>query len=184
MPESNQLESEKLKEEIKKQARSQLAKWLVGSAVTLIVVALAGWWFYLKTILPDLVGTVPSGAIVAFDLPKGCPAGWEDFDLASGRVIIGVGKSDGLSSRQYRQTGGEEKVTLSKSEMPVHNHKFTGNGYPYGAQSGGDYHSTIALGKGNIQSNYVPAGSIDDAGGGAPHQNMQPFVALHYCKKQ
>ncbi len=34
---------------------------------------------------------VPLGAVVAFDLPDGCPSGWSRFDSAIGRAVVGVG---------------------------------------------------------------------------------------------
>lgn len=34
---------------------------------------------------------VPLGAVVAFDLPDGCPSGWSRFNSAIGRAVVGVG---------------------------------------------------------------------------------------------
>lgn len=39
-----------------------------------------------------------------------------------GRAPIGIGHGPGLTSRNWGERGGEEMVTLTTSEMPVHNH--------------------------------------------------------------
>ncbi len=55
------------------------------------------------------VVVIPKGAVVAFDLPEGCPRqGWEPLNDASGKFIIGVS-----SSKRYRESGGSESYSLS-----------------------------------------------------------------------
>lgn len=115
---------------------------------------------------------IPAGAVMAFDLAS-CPDGWSLFASTSGRTIIGASAEFPLN-----QIGGEQTHTLTEAEMPKHRH---------------------GLGRETVQR-----GTLDppqDVGGGtplpmpgwgltsfvgenAPHNNMQPYVALLYCKKQ
>ncbi|MEA1938554.1 MAG: hypothetical protein U9N14_05650, partial [Pseudomonadota bacterium] len=41
----------------------------------------------------DQISPVPSGAVMAFDQPRGgCPQGWSPYTPATGRVIVGTGQ--------------------------------------------------------------------------------------------
>jgi hypothetical protein len=64
--------------------------WAVASAVAFVTSAItgAGIWVALK---PDPAPSgLPKGAVVAFDLPNGCPSGWVVVDSAIGRAIVGA----------------------------------------------------------------------------------------------
>lgn len=130
--------------------------------------------------------TVPSGAVVAFD--RECPSnGWELYDRAGGRFVVGAGHHANRDAngeqltiyQKHRINGGEEKHTLTTEEMPSHNHAV----YPHagfvlansGQQGAGseDPHAT---------SN-VANGVTSIAGMGKAHNNMPPFVTLNYCLK-
>ena len=65
---------------------------------------------------------LPAGAVVAFDLKDGCPPGWNPVEDAAGRTIVGTGTGAGLSVRNYRDRGGEERHLLEVAEMPRHSH--------------------------------------------------------------
>lgn len=127
---------------------------------------------------------VPSGAVMAFDLPGGCPVGWRQYRQLSGRVIIGTGRSGNtdtkdnfLTERELYDRGGQETVTLSAREMPAHTHRQV---WGQGAGTA----NTVASGN-NLQ-NYREATMTQatrSTGGGQPHENMPPFLALHYCIK-
>ena len=83
---------------------------------------------------------IPSGAVVAFARPGGCPAeGWTPFAEASGKVILGVGEGvlnikesqDSavqaeieLTERKYLAEAGAEEHALAMNEMPRHEHIF------------------------------------------------------------
>ena len=72
--------------------------------------------------------TVPTGAVMVFDLSSGCPDGWTEFADAAGRTIVGQGSGmvdenrQPLTGRKYREHGGEERHTLTEEEMPKHGH--------------------------------------------------------------
>ncbi|MEM9138248.1 MAG: hypothetical protein AAGB15_00330 [Pseudomonadota bacterium] len=141
--------------------------------------------------------TVPSGAVMAFDLVS-CPAGWQPFSEGQSRMIVGakfpgvsvsgrMGRNENgtpLVEYSYREHGGLERVTLTPAQMPTHAHP--GSTFDDGrvltherpetftAQSGRDY---------NMR--WVENGSIAVApeGGGASHNNMPPYLALFLCRK-
>lgn len=81
---------------------------------------------------------VPSGAVMAFDLPT-CPVGWAPLAGAEGRGIIGTGAysetSPGSNPQPFTtsynvgDTGGSAYQSLQIQEMPKHTHpiRFTGN---------------------------------------------------------
>lgn len=114
---------------------------------------------------------VPSGAVLAFD-QESCPEGWEDFNSGAGRVVIGVGKSQGLTERKHLDVGGSETHLLTIDEMPAHDHGgLWGGGESMAGMNNGDRYHTAGHNK------------IRSDGGGKPHNNMPPFIALRLCRK-
>lgn len=75
-------------------------------------------------------------------------------------------------------TGGEETHTLTVSEMPSHTHSAwfynaSGNksfGYNYGN-------------KGYASQEQTSSSGIENNGGGQPHNNMPPFLAVYVWKR-
>ncbi|MDJ0637284.1 MAG: hypothetical protein QNJ20_00505 [Paracoccaceae bacterium] len=150
---------------------------------------------YLKTIPPS---SVPTGAIMAFDLSDGCPDGWAPFAESQGRTIVGASfgmddnlfRDDVLTQRKYRDHGGAEAVELKEAQMPSHRH-----GLPVVS---GDVSSYMDAGLGNNVV-YFDYSARDDVswridmqrasegvgptGSSQPHENMPPFLALYFCKK-
>ena len=60
------------------------------------------------------------GAIVAFD-KLDCPAGWEEYDLAAGRSLRGIG---GEACVLFRETGGTELHEHAAAvDRPSHLHR-------------------------------------------------------------
>lgn len=121
--------------------------------------------------------TFPSGAVLAFSLPE-CPTGWSSFDEGAGRVILGVGKGEGLTERKLMEKGGKENHQLTIAEMPKHKHVWRG----VRADRMDDY------GFGGSERNvHRASGNVDDIseeqGGDQPHNNMSPFIALRFCQK-
>lgn len=109
-------------------------------------------------------------------------------------------------SYSVNNTGGEKTHTLTKEEMPSHNHIFRGtkgtvnvsggnHNHLYGSDAGGDkYTANLLFGNGRIATGYsgnlsmsgefTPNGNIDNAGGlngiTQPHNNMPPYI-VKYC---
>ena len=132
--------------------------------------------------------------MVAFD--RACPHGWDDYDKAGGRFIVGAGehtnKDDSGSeilSSNLESTGGYQAVAITEAQMPRHSHSLAAGPSDWDGQVG-------SLNAGNVReigghtgfSGYVrnnAAGQefVELTGGSEPHTNIPPFVALSYCIK-
>jgi microcystin-dependent protein len=123
-----------------------------------------------------------------------------------GRAPIGKGGGPGLTPRREGQMGGQEFVTLTQAEMPVHNHAASTSGLqarmPANSGDGTSDDPTnrvmaktviTASGRSGEGKIYADSGdgtmaagavsgdvTIGNAGGGQSHQNMQPFLAVPF----
>lgn len=109
-----------------------------------------------------------------------------------GRVVVSPGQGPGLSLWDLGQTQGDDSVTLTSTEMPMHTHQITGmnNGGTESAPNGSCYLSRDVRGGGGVVQ-YMQTGGTPSAmmaptalmpgGGSQPHENRQPFVVLNYC---
>lgn len=140
------------------------------------------------------------GAVVAFDrnaaISRVCPKGWSIFLPAGGRFIVGAGQHNGdlteypsFSEDKLEAIGGEERVTLELDQMPEHRHAvpLIGSGTVY-VDAGKaantpyfDYRRRENI-KQEIQISPPDEGVIS-TGKGHPHNNMPPYIALYYCRK-
>jgi hypothetical protein len=125
----------------------------------------------------------PHDAILIVDDSNGCPRGWRD--LAEDEPAVFAGRmalaATGDGPYRYRATHGAATHTLSVAEMPAHSHRNptrgrdnnsgTETGYPWALQ---------ATGQGNYEHHER---RTERSGGGMPHNNMPPYVALYFCKK-
>lgn len=123
---------------------------------------------------------MPAGAVVAFDIATGCPEGWTPFPDAAGRTIIGVGTGGGasgatLTNRSFREIGGSEQHALTIDEMPEHRHTA-----PWLASRGKEGEIGWGGDRG-LLGKTVQSGT---SGRSRPHNIMQPFIVLQYCKKE
>jgi len=155
----------------------------------------------LKTIqqqLRSLTAAIPKNAVLAFDRTErdggACPEGWSLFRPAGGRFIVGAGQHDNkdangksltfrpaYSSGVDKAIGGEEEHVLTMAEMPRHSHRsglYTGDRWLNPNSPGTSLRMQYAHdGTGN------PYFSTDAVGEGRAHNNMPPFVALYFCRK-
>ncbi len=107
-----------------------------------------------------------------------------------GRAPMHPGRGPGLSDRRLGERGGVETVTLSEAQMPNHPHTLRvycrtgdlaapgGKGNPRSlarAPSGSPYQTSST-------SSLVPMDNraLDSNGGGQPHINMHPFLAMNF----
>ncbi|MBX9781904.1 MAG: tail fiber protein [Chitinophagaceae bacterium] len=133
-----------------------------------------------NTALFSLLGTTYGGnGQTTFALP----------DLRA-RTVIGFSQGPGLSPYVLGEKGGQETVTLLQNQMPLHNHTVAsnnGDGTQNGpvnnffAGAGADrdlfwYNAATTGTTTNMNAN-----AIGTAGGGAPHNNLQPYQVVNYC---
>ncbi|MEP3629226.1 MAG: hypothetical protein ABJN04_04400 [Hyphomicrobiales bacterium] len=149
---------------------------------------------------------IPNDAVVAFTTE--CKAPWAPYKEAYARVIVGAipnASDDNIvlghpikDKWKYYQgeRHGEERVALQKTEMPRHNHI---------VRWGHDHHVSLNRNPDDLDSErneYFLDWTKDGQNGGgnedgliatwkggledlstAKHQNMPPYIALHFCKK-
>lgn len=101
---------------------------------------------------------------------------WEQL---KDRFLLGAGDSYVAGS-----TGGEETVTLTIDEMPKHDHNVT-----KGKENDTLYISAKAQNNFGDANNATGAGNwqwnrgVPEQGGGQPHNNMPPYVAVYMWKR-
>ncbi len=103
-----------------------------------------------------------------------------------GRVAVHPGTGPGLHSYRAGDKGGAEQVGLTVNQIPAHSHSLNANTNtgdhpdPAGAALADtkgrdrDY-----LKSGDVNTS-MSAQSIGSSGGGQPHENRQPYLAVHY----
>jgi hypothetical protein len=97
-----------------------------------------------------------------------------------GRVMVGVhssGTFDGLN-----ETGGAETHTLSVSEMPSHAHDVVGMASRQDTWNE-PISSSVALAGEDTGSTTNAGGFTIAAGGGAAHNNIQPYITVYMWKR-
>ncbi len=96
---------------------------------------------------------------------------WEAF--GAGRVLVGHDASDTYFDTA-EETGGEKAHTLTESEMPSHRHQIY--------TTSGD-----TTGSGSLPNRNNDGGAYDQdtdyAGGGAAHNNLQPYIVVYFWKR-
>lgn len=137
-----------------------------------------------NTAVFSLIGTYYGGnGTTTFALP----------DLRS-RAPIGFGQGPGLSNYAIGETGGQETVPINNSSYPTHTHGLFAGASPATANTpGGSIEAegqtggrggTINLalyGASGTPTTLAPAALTAAAGGGQPHNNLQPYLTLNFC---
>ncbi|MEM1326682.1 MAG: tail fiber protein [Bacteroidota bacterium] len=116
-----------------------------------------------------------------------------------GRVPIHFQQSPGLSNYALGQRGGVEQTALTIEQMPSHTHQFTGSVSLKAADERADSSrasndgfaaitdgSAIYANDPTFDNNSIIQGlqsdfGLDAAGGGIPHDNRPPFLAMNWC---
>ena len=112
-----------------------------------------------------------------------------------GRLPNGMGQGPGLSDYAIGEGGGTNAVTLVDANSPPHNHLFAA--YNVAATTGSPAAALPAVGpttgereqtsRTNVYIAASPNVSLSNnmvgavQGGGRPHDNMQPALALNWC---
>jgi microcystin-dependent protein len=123
-----------------------------------------------NTALFSLLGATYGGdARTTFALPN-----------LQGRAPMHPGQGPGLSMHQLGEQGGTETVALAASQLARHDH-------PMQADDGTDDAAPSGHALGGISMYGAPgadlpmaADAIGETGGTAPHNNMQPYLAINF----
>jgi len=118
--------------------------------------------------VPDLRGRVPAG--------KDNMGGSAASRLTSG--------GSGVDGSTLGASGGAQTHTLTVSQMPSHDHSINGIRSDISGLHFHPYNSVVAAGQENYAaSGYTDSGPINNTGGGAAHNNVQPVVVTNYIIK-
>jgi microcystin-dependent protein len=104
-----------------------------------------------------------------------------------GSVPMQQGQGQGLSLRDLGEMSGVESITLLQTEMPVHTHNLLANINPANLAAPSPDRCFARTAPGQSYKLTPAANStfafqaIGIAGGGLPHNNMQPYLTLNFC---
>ena len=106
-----------------------------------------------------------------------------------GNAPMQQGQGQGLSLRDLGEQSGVESITLLVSEIPAHTHALRAhNGDQADAQNPSPTTSLAQSANGfayqsNTTQNLTTLNfqALSSAGGGLPHNNMQPYLTLNFC---
>jgi microcystin-dependent protein len=111
-------------------------------------------------------------------------AGGLNFNLPDfrGRSPLGTGDGTGaaLTNRNIADTGGTETHTLTSSEMPAHVHGPSVGAQIWERNFGGGLDVDLTFAAGGKDGAKNTTGST---GGGGAHNNMHPWLAVHFIIK-
>ncbi len=125
-------------------------------------------------VLYTLLGTTYGGdGVNTFGLP----------DLR-GRLPIGMGQGPGLSPRVQGQQTGVENVTLTAAQTPAHTHAFAAGGKSSSANPQGlvpaEATGLSFYASAPAPSAWLAPGTVEIVGGGQPHSNVMPSLAVGF----
>ena len=103
-----------------------------------------------------------------------------------GNAPMHPGQGPGLSLHDLGESAGSETVTLLESEIPAHSHSLRADILDIADTNVVSSNASIALSSGGALFQAAPNASMSDnaltpAGGGQPHNNMQPYLTLSFC---
>lgn len=100
---------------------------------------------------------------------------WEPF--GAGQVLVGAGANGGRNFTAG-STGGEYEHTLTTNEMPSHTHSSSMH------NTDGDGHTYLNVQKADLGTGLTVGNTgTGSAGGGRPHNNMQPYVVVYMWRR-
>ena len=93
------------------------------------------------------------------------------------------GQGQGLSLRDLGEMSGVESITLLQTEMPVHTHTYGATEEAANENNPGGNAPAAGVGMYAQPANLGPMAfqTLSLAGGGLPHNNMQPYLTLNFC---
>jgi microcystin-dependent protein len=111
--------------------------------------------------------------------------GQETFQLPDlqGRVLVHQGTNQGTTF-QLGETGGVEQVTLTIQQIPNHTHLLSAIGVagdqvsPAANLPANSFNVTPFVNE--SPNNNMSSGAVQPIGGGQPHENRQPYLAISF----
>ena len=104
-----------------------------------------------------------------------------------GRAPMHPGRGPGLTDRRLGQRGGSENVTLSEAQLPNHTHSGIASLVTSSTATPSDTTTLGDTGFDNLYQTATGTNLVDlapealpNTGGGAAHQNMQPYLTLNF----
>jgi microcystin-dependent protein len=104
-----------------------------------------------------------------------------------GAVPIGFGQGVGLTHHELGERGGTETVALTEAQLPAHHHAL--RAVKADAATRNPAANLLAKSRAVVPNYAAPNPSavvvmndlaISETGGGQPHNNMPPFLAMNY----
>jgi microcystin-dependent protein len=102
-----------------------------------------------------------------------------------GRAPMHPGRGPGLTDRRLGESGGSETATLTMQSLPNHIHGLSASGLPGNASgaAGNVFARTVGANPyvpWNDLLTFMAPEMLSETGGGQPHNNMQPFLAINF----
>lgn len=116
--------------------------------------------------------------------------GTSNFALPNlqGSTVVGQGASTTGTQYFIGEASGSETVTLIQTEMPFHNHDVQASTTPAEQSAPTSSRSLARSTPGSVYQSVTNAGlanaapeAVTSAGGGLPHNNMPPVLAMNFC---
>jgi microcystin-dependent protein len=105
-----------------------------------------------------------------------------------GSTVVGQGQSSTGTNYFLGERGGSETVALLQSEMPFHTHDMQASPDPAEQSAPGPNRSLARSTPGSAYQTttgsstaYAAPEAVSSVGGGFPHNNMPPVLALNFC---
>lgn len=106
-----------------------------------------------------------------------------------GQFAMGMGPGPGLTPRNLAASGGDQVVSLTTNQMPNHTHQM--NGLDGGVETFTPENAFLPKLPGAAAKLYAKRDAdqpllpmepqvLESTGGGQPHNNMPPYLALHF----
>lgn len=98
---------------------------------------------------------------------------WAAFGAGRALVGIDVGQAEFDAAEEV---GGAKTHTLTVSEIPAHTHTYTSPDAPQSV-------IPVGLGVNNSLPSRTEGTATGSTGGGAPHNNLQPYIVVYFWKR-
>ena len=100
-----------------------------------------------------------------------------------GSAPMQPGQGQGLSLRDLGEMSGVESITLLVSEIPLHTHTYSATEEASNENNVANNAPGNGVGMYAAPNNLTPMAfqALAPAGGGLPHNNMQPYLTLNFC---